>query len=107
MVMLAVDIIIAVVEVLLIASPLAKVVAGNTYLEKMDLDAVENCVKAVYGPVMVSEVARVADALLAAVKSLRESKAFLPNTVISDEDSETLPETTTSSRKSGEPTVLC
>eukprot|EP01064_Diplonema_japonicum_P036329 TRINITY_DN8125_c0_g1_i2.p1 TRINITY_DN8125_c0_g1~~TRINITY_DN8125_c0_g1_i2.p1 ORF type:complete len:821 (+),score=123.33 TRINITY_DN8125_c0_g1_i2:40-2463(+) len=80
-VIFAVDLIIAVLEIVLIARPLERLVVGNHFLETMELDAAEKHMRAMYKPIMVSEVARVTDGLLIAICCLREYKAYLPETL--------------------------
>ena len=84
------DFMIGLLEVFLIAVPMREVEQSFIALQRMDLDKAESDVEAIGSclPIEMSELFSLRKGVLFAIQSLREYKAYLPQTLFVEEDVE-------------------
>ena len=84
------DFMIGLLEVFLIAVPMREVEQSFIALQRMDLDKAESDVEAIRSclPIEMSELFSLRKGVLFAIQSLREYKAYLPQTLFVEEDAE-------------------
>ena len=89
------DFMIGLLEVFLIAVPMREVEQSFIALQRMDLDKAESDVEAIQSclPIEMSELFSLRKGVLFAIQSLREYKAYLPQTLFVEEDVESAGET--------------